>query len=130
MKCSRCQKTNLPIHKHHKGASGVQYYWCRPCSAEVSRIYRTTKRGKKVWAAIGKSQYQKYRKKALARQKVQWAIKQGVLKKPKKCQDCGRVKKLDGHHSDYKFPLKVKFWCRPCHIGFHRKKLLTVRGFD
>ena len=50
---------------------------------------------------------------------VHRAIKDGILIRPKKCTECGVIKKLQAHHDDYKQPFKVKWLCVPCHERIH-----------
>ncbi len=43
------------------------------------------------------------------------AIKSGVLTRPRKCEGCGKIKKVIGHHPDYNMPLIVVWLCTKCH---------------
>lgn len=55
-----------------------------------------------------------------AHQAVQTAIMNGDLKKSKKCEDCGLIKKMiHGHHEDYSKPLEVRWLCVKCHRKAH-----------
>ena len=49
------------------------------------------------------------------------ALKEGRLKKPNNCQECGCESKIEGHHQDYFKPLSVLWLCRKCH-GKYRGK--------
>lgn len=46
---------------------------------------------------------------------VAMAVKTGKLKKPKRCTRCNAVRRLLGHHEDYRFPLRVEWMCYSCH---------------
>jgi hypothetical protein len=59
---------------------------------------------------------QKYRAKYIA----QHAYERGELKKPKRCQKCNKIKRLDRHHPNYAFPLRIEWLCRVCHKEKHR----------
>lgn len=56
------------------------------------------------------------------------AIRQGVLKRPKRCQTCNGKGKpfadgrapIQGHHCDYNKPLEVMWLCQKCHHTWHR----------
>ncbi len=48
------------------------------------------------------------------------AIRDGRIKKPKKCSMCGKEKKIYGHHTDYYKPLDVIWACQACHIKLHK----------
>jgi len=56
-----------------------------------------------------------------ARSKVYIAIQQGKLKRLP-CEICGSTKQNEGHHPDYRSPLKVRWLCRVHHIAEHKKK--------
>lgn len=65
-----------------------------------------------------------------ARQYVYQAVKNNELEKPTRCEWCGAELPLDGHHSDYKKPLKVIWLCRACHTSLHkgiRRALSTAK---
>jgi hypothetical protein len=55
--------------------------------------------------------------------------KLGLAKRPKYCQSCGRLRKIEGHHEDYQKPFDVKWLCKRCHSRLHKaKRLLKERG--
>ena len=56
-----------------------------------------------------------------AHRKVNYAIRTGELIKPEKCEMCGEVKRLCGHHEDYSKPLDVKWLCYSCHKIIHKE---------
>jgi hypothetical protein len=63
-----------------------------------------------------------YKKRQIsAHLKVYWAVKKGRLIKPEICEKCGEKKDLQGHHEDYKKPLKVMWLCFICHCKQHNK---------
>ena len=45
------------------------------------------------------------------------AIRRGLLRK-RPCQQCGEPN-AEGHHPDYKTPLRVIWLCRACHKAHH-----------
>lgn len=47
--------------------------------------------------------------------KVKRAIDKGILIRPKVCSCCGKEKKTEAHHDNYKKPLEVIWLCRICH---------------
>ncbi len=49
------------------------------------------------------------------------AVRDGMLIRPDKCQDCGMPCKPHGHHKDYAKPLEVVWVCTKCHGIRHRK---------
>lgn len=58
--------------------------------------------------------------KRLSRQLYTLAARSGKIKIPKECSKCGEVTKTKAHHEDYRFPLKVRHLCDPCHKSIHR----------
>ena len=60
---------------------------------------------------------------ALAAQShVQKALRLG-LKKPDICEKCGKkfpIRKIHGHHSDYRKPLQIMWVCPQCHRQIHK----------
>lgn len=60
------------------------------------------------------------KKKHYARGKVAQAIKMGRLKPAEFCEKCG-AKPAEAHHENYSKPLKLKWFCRKCHMALHHK---------
>lgn len=54
-----------------------------------------------------------------ANAKVQRALFNGVIIKPRECESCGMDKKLEAHHEDYNKPLEVIWLCIECHNKRH-----------
>lgn len=51
----------------------------------------------------------------IAHDTLNYAIRSGAIKRPSKCQDCGKRCKPHGHHEDYSKPLDVEWLCPSCH---------------
>jgi hypothetical protein len=102
---------------------------CRKCNTERARKYRATKKGRlKINKAVYKSTKKHYAKQ-LARAKLNYYVRVGKIKKPKRCTICTKIKKLDGHHQDYSKPLEVIWCCRSCHADVEKivdKSLVTM----
>lgn len=106
--------------KNSVKSNGRIHYICRKCNTEKARLYRQTTSGMaKVRNAVYKS-ILKYPEKQKARMKVQYAVKTGVLSKPKNCEVCFKKKKVSAHHEDYKSPLLVLWLCGDCHNLIHK----------
>lgn len=79
------------------------------------RSYYRTEKGRQAIRKAGKKSYFKFKNKALARAKLNMAVRKGIINKPNQCSICGLFEKLDAHHEDYNRPLDVIWVCRPCH---------------
>jgi hypothetical protein len=53
---------------------------------------------------------------------VMYAVKLGILKKPKECEICQGTIRIEGHHKDYTKPLEVQWLCKSCHVKEHVKE--------
>lgn len=51
------------------------------------------------------------------------AVRDGNLVRPERCDSCGLVCTVDGHHEDYAKPFEVRWLCRSCHHGQHRAEI-------
>ena len=58
---------------------------------------------------------------------VAHAIKKGALKKPNRCQYCGRTGRIEGHHKNYKDKLNVIWLCSACHRQYHLGKAIQAQ---
>ena len=55
-----------------------------------------------------------------ARNAVGYAVRSGKLTKPDRCQNCGKIGSVEGHHHDYSKPLDVRWICTLCHMRLHK----------
>lgn len=69
-----------------------------------------------------KRYHAKNKGKLAAHRAVGRALKSGKLKKAYRCQGCGAVTPLQGHHKDYSKKLDVVWLCAFCHSATHRGK--------
>lgn len=60
--------------------------------------------------------------KSEARAQLNAAVRAGRIARPPICEECGRTRKVHGHHSDYSKPLAVQWLCSLCHGRHHRKR--------
>lgn len=80
------------------------------------KYYSTHKREQSIKYKLAIKKWVKENKIAIScHQKVERAIKNGVLIKPKLCSNCNRKTKLHAHHDDYSKPLEVLWLCGSCH---------------
>lgn len=67
--------------------------------------------------------YYNNKAKAMARNKVNKAVRDKKITKPKNCVVCFEEKKLQAHHEDYSKPLDVMWLCLECHRIIENYKL-------
>ena len=48
-------------------------------------------------------------------------LAEGKVKRPGRCQDCGRIGWVLAHHDDYDKPLDIRWLCGRCHNFVHRE---------
>ena len=78
------------------------------------------KRRKETVLAWQSEDRKKHRDKYRARDRVNKAVKAGLLVKPSICA-CGSTERIEAHHyRGYEYPLDVEWVCRICHAKKHR----------
>jgi hypothetical protein len=66
---------------------------------------------------------EKQKQKANARAHASIYGRRGLINKDK-CILCGAIKRLQFHHPDYSYPLRVICLCKDCHKKTHREKIV------
>ena len=127
--CFKCElkKKLSEFYKHPKMADG-HLGKCKDCtkkdSRKNSRTEKTRNREKERNSKPKriKQNSQNARRwrienpeKYLAQNKLNNALRDGKIIKPKFCEECGTESKLHGHHEDYSKPLGVIWLCVSCH---------------
>lgn len=128
----KCGETKLisEFYKHKSGKDGYTSN-CKECIKAYNRQYRQdnleevrlrdTERNKKparqalhrVYAQTFKNKFPKVTKASNA---VNNALRDKKISKPTSCTKCNdSVARIEGHHTDYDFPLDVTWVCSPCH---------------
>lgn len=49
------------------------------------------------------------------------ALKRGHILRPERCECCGNVESIVGHHDDYNAALAVRWLCHRCHDSWHKE---------
>jgi hypothetical protein len=86
----------------------------------------------KGWKTRDKSAYtfrsmRRYPSRHKARYLLALAIARGDVVRPHTCSQCGDPGLIHGHHEDYRYPLMVRWLCRPCHRALHDQRRLIRR---
>lgn len=113
--CYYCHKKEGKLYSLRNTTTRGKDYICQVCNTKKMKRYRSTLKGKKAVSDASKRAYIKHREKWIARAKARFAIKEGFILKPNKCEVCEKLKPLQAHHEDYSKPLQVIFLCYSCH---------------
>lgn len=102
-------------------------YKCKDCAREENKLkmrkYYNSPSGKLVIKRINREQYLRFPEKAQARQKLNMAVKHGLLKRLP-CAYCNSTKgRIEAHHEDYTRPLDVIWFCSLHHRQYERKEI-------
>ena len=140
-KCAKCAETkpNDAFYRYVRNRDGLASY-CKVCSAEVSRAWQKTERGKAYSREHARSEKTKASRRRLyakkistvegrlrkwANEAVNYAVRTGKLVPVKTlfC-DCGK-QAAHYHHDSYAEEdwLKVTAVCRACHGELHRSEV-------
>ena len=141
-RCFKCGVTKelSDFYKHKKMSDG-HLNKCKDCAKEDVRknrekrveYYREYDQWRYAVLGIRKDQRAEYLKEYRAKNKDAYlahtmvgnAVRDGKLKKPCNCSDCGNFtpsRKLHAHHNDYSVPLEVVWLCAACHAKEHPKE--------
>lgn len=63
----------------------------------------------------------KNKKKYRAHNAVSNALRDGKMVRGERCESCGALENLHGHHDNYNYPLKVRWLCAHCHCNWHKR---------
>lgn len=127
-RCKECHKAQ--VTKNRK--KNAEYYLdydrkraFRPDRVAARKDYQERKKSDQEFQEKHKIRTAEWRQ----RNKIKYAahtllnnsLKSGDLVKPKICSECGKKKKVHGHHDDYSKPLEVRWLCQICHGNHHRR---------
>jgi hypothetical protein len=143
-KCFKCKKIK-PIDQFylHKRMADGHLNKCKKCFLDdchkryfdpVSRkriIEYEKKRARKPLRKLQQLEYQRKRRnshkgKDNCRNKLNNALRDGRIKKAP-CKKCGNIK-VEGHHPDYRSPLKVIWLCRKHHLEIEGRISFYLTG--
>lgn len=124
LKIKVCKICEIPLSRLNSYYPADSHLLCKKHLAPIQRKglkkYLKTEKGKAARARADKNRYARHKIKILARLKARYAVKDGTLLKPKKCEVCTEIKPLQGHHEDYSKPLEVIWLCSSCHADADR----------
>lgn len=97
------------------------YRKCRTCNRERQNRYYLRRIAEVRARRMAKERQRPKGKKDVARRLIRSLIVTGEIQKPERCEDCGAVATLQGHHEDYDKPREVLWLCTRCHGRHHRR---------
>lgn len=131
--CFKCglEKPLSEFYEHPQMANG-HLGKCKECTKKDNRINSRTEKTKEREKIRNKTPKRKEHivktsrnwreqnpEKYRAHNKVNNAVRDGRLIKPKSCEECGKKDNLHAHHEDYSKPLDVIWLCVRCHGKRH-----------
>jgi hypothetical protein len=134
--CYRCgiEKPLDQYYRCARNADGLANE-CKPCDCERQRLRRAkdrervnayNRRYKKANRDASSAAAQRWKVKnraaVRAHKKVEKAVREGVLLRPDRCEQCNSEGALHGHHHDYAKALEVVWLCPLCHRQAHRRE--------
>jgi len=103
-KCKKCTRKRVKKHRN----------------VNVDRIRQYDReRGNRQDMEYVRDYRARFPKKYKATNAVNNAIRDGKMKKGKKCEMCSSSDSIVGHHDDYNKPLSVRWLCQSCHKQWH-----------
>jgi Zn finger protein HypA/HybF involved in hydrogenase expression len=99
----------------------LTYGSCKTCHNRITLKNYWKNRDSRIARQVIYNKAKKWNNANPEKVKAQGLVRQyvhtGRIKKPSKCEKCGKDARLDGHHSDYAKKLEVMWLCRKCHSG-------------
>ena len=131
-KCKECNKKDV----HDNREKNIDYYleYDRnraniPKRVNARNAYGLTDNGKKSMAKAKKKWAENNLLKKAASTIIGNAVRDGNIKKPSSCSNCGKdAKRIHGHHDDYAFPMTVRWLCPKCHSVWHKENGSAING--
>jgi len=131
--CSKCKKwlSEIDYYGDRRTPNKLKAQ-CKTCHSQsniATRDIENTKRiNREYMRRARKSNPQKFKRrerlsayyrpkteKTKGREILNSALKSGKVIKPTNCSQCGKIRKLTAHHSDYSKPIEVIWLCYECH---------------
>lgn len=123
-KCKECTKSDVRKNREQRLDYYREYDRARsnlPHRVKERREYAQTEAGREARRRASNKYVERNPQKRAAHIALGNAIREGKLKKPERCEECGSAGIIHGHHDDYGKPLDVRWLCPPCHTKWHDK---------
>ena len=118
-------------YKHAKHNFGGNRKWqtfkfCQYCGVEFGPIQRLTTqfcscKCKISAQSTGRKVFRIGTKEAIRAQRIlRYHIQTDHIVRPKACENCGFIGRIEGAHYNYQEPLRVRWLCRSCHVKWDK----------
>lgn len=137
--CSLCKErfSYFNFYQSKKARNGLSSH-CRKCHTKTNLKTRDVENSRRICrehmkrARIKNPEKFKERErlfsikrtdkfKRSARYLLNYSVRRGEVIRPNSCENCNKIGKVNGHHTDYSTPLKVEWLCNMCHAKRHHK---------
>jgi 5-formyltetrahydrofolate cyclo-ligase len=98
-----------------------------PKRIAAQKLYQQTPAGKEASRRAKAAYYFRFKEKAVARNWVNNALRDGKIEKPESCSRCGKSGILEAHHPDYSKPTEVLWVHDRCHKIIHKEERAAKR---
>lgn len=122
-KCKDCTKSDANKNRQEN----IDYYrrYDRerdndPKRIESRRRYISSEKGKAKVRKSHLNYISKFPEKRKAHILVGNKLRDGILKRPLRCESCSVECRPQAHHCDYTKPLDVMWLCTTCHVEWHK----------
>ena len=132
-KCKSCTKKDVHNYREDNLEKIREYDRNRPNHEERlkrNKEYAKTEKGKEVSAKGLKNYRRKHVDRHRAKALFWYALRDGKVIRPDRCQHCNVECVPQGHHNDYSKPLDVVWVCVPCHTEFHTRVKELERVYE
>jgi hypothetical protein len=122
--CKECHKSRVRANRaanieryreYDRGRSGLPHRV--NARKDYAELVKATPHLRQIANQRSKAWIERNAEKRAAHVAVGNAVRDGVLLK-QPCENCGKTQ-TDAHHDDYKKPLDVQWFCKPCHAKHH-----------
>lgn len=121
-RCPKCGETKLLEDFYADRRTRDDHTcWCKVCHKEHAASYRLTPGGRAAHQRGNAVSRIRFPEKIEAWNQLNNSVQSGKLKRPCRCDKCGKRRKTQAHHPDYSKPLAVVWLCTPYHNTEHKE---------
>ncbi|HTJ53627.1 MAG TPA: hypothetical protein VL443_29435 [Cyclobacteriaceae bacterium] len=116
LEMDRTRRESDIVWKEKKKLQNIIYHEKnREAIAERKKAWLSSDEGKKSHRESTRKWKKKNRDAVLAHRAVERAVKKGILIPETNCEICNGTTRIEAHHPDHRFRLKVIWLCKYCH---------------